>query len=731
MPSRNLLSRLAPVLVAFLFTLPGPQAAAAPPPAKDAVTDSNIVRLTTNILEQSQFQHHAFDAELAGKFLDNYLDALDGNRLLFFKSDAAEFGKFKETLVKATRDAGDTGAAQMIYKRYVERLDQRAQFIAKSLKTEKFDFTGHESYSRDRDDAERPADLAGAQALWKQQLRADYLQEKLGDTKPADIATKLTRRVSTQLATMKSLRSDEVLEIYLNSLAHLYDPHSDYLGRDQMESFSISMNLSLFGIGAVLESNDGFCTIRELVSGGPAARSGQLKPGDKIVTVAQASKDPTDVLNMPLARIVQMIRGPKGTTVILGIIAAGAPEGSPAKTVQLVRDEIHLEDQQAKARIFDIPAANGGTLRLGVLDIPEFYAEIGDRKKAQKSSVTADVIRLLTKLKAEKVQGIALDLRRNGGGSLGEAISLTGLFIKKGPVVQTRGQKGDVDVEQDPDPSVLYDGPLVVLTSRFSASASEILAGALQDYGRAVIIGDSQTFGKGTVQTILPLSEIMDQNGIKYSYNPGAVKVTIRKFYRPGGASTQLRGVAADIVLPSVSDFDAVSESSLKNPLPWDSVPASSFTPTNRVASYLPSLRDRSTKRVGQDKLFADLKDEITRVKTAIDSKTVSLNEAERRQEQAQNKTRRTAHEQELAKRRKELPKSYAITLSNASTPGLPAPTPVEPDKKEQAKNSSDSEDDSPATSMADDLILTEGINVLADYTDASRGVKLAAAAPK
>jgi carboxyl-terminal processing protease len=730
MPKRPILLRTTLGLAALIGALHCSGLSAAPPASRNA-TDANIVRLTSNVLEQSQFAHHKLDQDLAGRFLDSYLDALDGNRLLFLKADLDEFAAFRTTLAKATREAGDTSAAHTIFKRYLERLEQRSTFITNTLKTEKFEFAGHEVYSPDRETAERPRDAAAAHELWRQQLRAEYLQEKLGDAPPDQIASKLTRRASQQLTMMKTLRSDEVLEIYLNALAHVYDPHSDYLGREQMESFSISMNLSLFGIGASLENSDGFCTIRQLLPGGPAARSGMLKPGDRIVSVAQANKDSTDVVNMPLSRTVQLIRGPKGTVVKLGIIPAGAPDGAPPKIVQLVRDEIRLEDQEAKARIFDAPAPNGsGTMRVGVIDIPEFYAEMGGRDKNERRSVTADVARLVTKLKTEKVQGIALDLRHNGGGSLGEAISLTGLFIKKGPVVQTRGAAGDVEVEQDPDSSVLFDGPLVVLTSRFSASASEILAGALQDYGRAVIVGDSQTFGKGTVQSILSLAEVMDKNGIGHAYDPGALKVTIRKFYRPAGASTQLRGVASDIVLPSLSDFNAVSESALKDPLPWDAVRASTFARLNRVSPYLGALRERSTRRVSTEKPFADLKEEIARVQKTLTSKSVSLNEAERRQELAQAKTRQAEREKENEKIRAAAPKSYAITLKTASTPGLPPPSALDADDKtpERAANAQSSDETSPVD-MADDLILSETVKVLADYTDLSRGTKPAAAA--
>jgi carboxyl-terminal processing protease len=694
--------------------------------ANPNTTDANITRLTTSILEHSQFAHHPLDRELAGKLLDSYLDALDGARALFLKTDLDEFAAYRATLAQVTRDTGDTSAARAIFRRYLQRLEQRSLYIAESLKTAKFDFTAHTVYSLDREHAERPRDVAAAHDLWQQQLAAEYLQAKLEDTTPPQIASKLTRRYAQQLQTMKALSNDEVLEVYLNALAHVYDPHSDYMGHEQMESFSISMNLSLSGIGASLQNADGYCTIREVLPGGPAARSGSLRPGDRIVAVAQAGKDPVEVVNMPLSRIVGLIRGPKGSKVTLAVLPAGASDASPPKTIALVRDKIQLEDQETKARIVDLTRANGSTLRLGVIDVPEFYADMSEHAEGVPRSVTSDVARLLTKLKTEKVQGIALDLRHNGGGSLKEAISLTGLFIKKGPVVQTRDAAGDVELESDPDPRVVYDGPLVLLTSRFSASASEILAGALQDYGRAVIVGDSQTFGKGTVQSILPLGRVMDKSGLAYAYDPGALKITISKFYRPSGASTQLRGVAADIVLPSTSDFSEVSEASLKDPLPWDAVPSASYERLNRVKPYVRPLGEQSARRIATEKDFADLKDDIVRLKQNITTKSISLNEAERRQELAQAKARQEARKKALETSRAAQPVTYEITLKNAASPGLSRAS-TKPDAGPPVATPSDESNDAPSVqAFAESLLLNEDMQILADYTELLQAAKRA-----
>jgi len=677
--------------------------------------------MTTSLLEHSQFAHHPLDHELAGKFLDRYLDALDPAHVLFRQSDVDEFDAYRDGLARATRRQGDTRPARAIFARYLERLGQRAVYVTNELQTAKFDFTGHDVYHYDRANAPWPADRTAAQALWRQQLRAEYLQEKLNDKTPAEIAKTLEHRYGQLSRTMGELSRDEVLEIYLDALAHVYDPHSDYLGHEQLDSFSIAMNLSLFGIGATLQSEDGYCKIHDLVPGGPAARSGLLKPGDRIIAVAQGGQAPVDVVNMPLARAVELIRGPKGSVVRLTLIPASAADDSVHKTITLVRDEVKLADQQAKARIVDLPTSPDHTLRLGVIDLPSFYAGMDGERGNSHRSATADVAELLTKLKAEHVRGVILDLRRNGGGSLEEAINLTGLFIRQGPVVQTRGPAGDLEVGSDTDARVQYDGPLLVLTSRYSASASEIVAGALQDYGRAVVVGDTSTFGKGTVQSILPLAPLMDRSDLAYAYDPGALKVTIRKFYRPSGASTQLKGVASDIVLPSPSDVSDVSESAMKDPLPWDTAPAADYEPLDRVQPYLTALRADSARRVAREKDFTYLSEDLARLRKSLTTKTVSLNEAERRQEMAQAKARQQAIAKEDQAFQATAPTTYNITLQNAELPGLPPPVTYTNSATVTATtkmpaDDADAADDGANNAPARDVILTEAERILADY---------------
>jgi carboxyl-terminal processing protease len=723
----RLLVRARVVVFAALFAISGFTCASAHPAASAQSTEANITRLTASILGSSQFAHHPLDRELAAKFLDRYLDAIDGTRSLFLQSDVKELSGSQGAFVRAITDKGDTHLAHVIWKRYLERLEQRRAHVFGLLDAGPgaFTFTGNDTYQIDRSTLPRPADAAAAQTLWKQRLRAEYLDEKLGNTAEAEIPGKLRRRYEQQLKNMATLRSDEVTTIYLNALASVYDPHSEYLGREQLESLEMAMNLKLFGIGATLESIDGFCTVREVLPGGPASRS-TLAAGDRIVAVGQAEQTPVEITNLPLTRSVQLIRGPKGSRVALMIVPAGASESAPPRKLVITRDEVQLEDQQAKASVVDLPVKKAGAkdaekLRLGVIDLPSFYAAMDGKKDGSQRSVTADVSKLLKKLKSENVRGIVLDLRQNGGGSLDEAIRLTGLFIPKGPIVQTRGPDGDVEVENDPDPNEVYKGPVVVLISRMSASASEILAGALQDYGRAVVVGDSNTFGKGTVQSIMALAPIMQEEGLGYTFEPGALKVTIRKFYRPSGASTQLKGVSSDIVIPSNTDISQISESAQKDPLPWDVVKPASFEHQELVKAHLKGLRQRSAQRITSGPGFQYLRDNSARVREKLKDSTVSLNEEKRRHELARDEARQREFGTAWKDAQKDAPRRHEIKLKDTNTAGLPAATPfVSLEKLQQRRANSGDNQDAYEAALADaaasDTVLRESMQILADY---------------
>jgi carboxyl-terminal processing protease len=675
----NARASIVTLLLALSLTLivstPG-LAKEAAPPIVSATTEANITRVTAALLERSQFAHHPLDDQLANAFFERYLDALDAEHSLFVQTDVKQFSVHRATLARNTRSTGDAKVAHAIFARYKERLEQRVVFINDRLQHANFEFLEQSQFSLDRRQSPRPIDLAAARELWWQRLRVEYLQEKLAKKTPEEIAKVLRKRADRQLLAVKQMSRDGVLEIYLSALARVYDPHSDYLGREQLAEFAIAMKLSLFGIGARLRSEGRGPKILAVLPGGPAARSGLLSAGDRIVAVAQGSAEAVDVVNLPLSRAVALIRGPKGSVVKLTVVPVNAGDDAVRKIITLVRDEIHLEAQRATSKIIDMPNGQGAVLRLGVVTLPSFYADLSAGRGQSKSTTraTTDVAQLLEKLKTENVQGVVLDLRRNGGGSLAESINLTGLFIKQGPVVQTRGPAGDIEIDEDTDSGVTYDGPLVVLTSRFSASASEILAGALQDYGRAIIVGATSTYGKGTVQSLVPLAPIMDRSGLKYAYDPGALKVTIRKFYRPSGASTQLRGVVPDIVLPSLSNRSDAGESVLDNPLPWDTVPPANFAQVSVVRPYLAAVREESARRVAAGQGFAYLRAAIARLEQRLVSKKVSLNETVRRQELDEFKARKKAHDEAIQALGDPLPVTYEVTLRDAAQPGLPAP---------------------------------------------------------
>jgi carboxyl-terminal processing protease len=656
---------------------------ATPMPLLPGPYDGGVASLTARMLTNTHYLRRPVDAEMSERFLRRYFDLLDPLHLHFVEPDLKEFEKSRDKLAELTMHRGDTSPANEMHARLIQRMDQRVQLVTGLLRTNQFDFTGDDRYTPNRRDAPWPKDLDEARTLWRQHLRYEYLQEKLNKQKPDQILKTLSGRYKRLLKSWGELDNEDVLQIYLTALAQAYDPHSDYMGKAQLDSFAISMKLSLFGIGALLRAEDDYCKIESLVPGGPAERSKKIKPNDRIIGVQQKGGEPVDVVGWKLIKVVELIRGPKGTEVTLTIIPSDAADPSERRTITLVRDEIKLEDQEAKAKILDLPGPEGKVSRVGIIDLPSFYADMdlggpkspdlaGANAPGAPKSTTADVARLLKKLTSEKVGGIILDLRHNPGGSLEEAIRLTGLFIREGPIVQVKEANGDIQVHSDPDDELRYDGPLVVLTGRFSASASEILAAAIQDHGRAPVVGDSSTHGKGTVQAIYELNRF---GRFPKGSTPGALKVTIRKFYRPNGESTQLRGVIPDIVLPSVANYLDVGESAQDYALPWDTIPAApDLKKLGRVQAVADELRRRTEVRQASDKDFAYLRDDIELFRKLQVDKSVSLNETQRLKEKEETDARAKSRKTERKARPDPGAKVYEITLKNADQPGLPPP---------------------------------------------------------
>jgi carboxyl-terminal processing protease len=658
--------------------------------------DGRIAYVTARLLDNYHYSQQPFDAEMSAKFFDGYLEMLDPRRENFLQSDIDSFAHWRTNLDKLTIGGGtaDLTPAFAIYQRFIERLQQHNEYVSDLLKQDKFKFTGSDHILVDRRHAPYPKDLDEAKDLWREQLRYQYLQEKLNreisatndtvrqltKTNLADIADTLAHHYRWMYHMSTNWDSTDVLQAYLEALAHAYDPHSDYFNTEHAQDFSINMSLSLFGIGAQLVEDDGYCTISKVLHGGPADKSKQLNEKDRIVAVAQGSKPPVDVVDMELNRVVQLIRGPKGTQVRLTI--SPADDRTAQRVVTLTRDEVKLDDSEheASAKLVEMPDGHGGTNRIGIIDLPSFYATIdlpGSANHASKST-TADVTKLIKKLKQEKVAGIILDLRSNPGGSLEEAIKFTGLFIKDGPVVLARDPNGKVTEDSDTDSSVLYDGPLAVMINRFSASAAEIAAAALQDYGRAIIVGDTSTHGKGTVQNLNPLKPFVWPANASATNDPGTVKITIRKFYRVSGASTQLKGVVPDIILPDVLNYsDDIGETALENPLPWDTIPSVTYTKLNLVEPYLNALRQNSDARIATNQDFLYIQQDIEQFKKLQADKTVTLNEHEQIKERLANQARQKARDKEREARKDTGVKIYELTVENADNPGLPEPMPL------------------------------------------------------
>jgi len=693
------------------------------------------------LLEEGHYTRQKLNEDVSKKFLQTYLEMLDFSHLFFTQKDIDELNAKYASSMAGDVLLGNLKPAYEIYALYTKRVDDRVAKIKELLK-QPIDFKSNATVELSRQKSSWPKDEAEADQLWRGRISNELLQEHLSEH-PIEPAPQLvTRRYDRLARNVHEEDKDEQMKLFLDALAQAYDPHSEYLSKADMKNFSINMGLSLVGIGAMLRSEDGYAKIESLVPGGPAQTDGRLKVGDRISAVAQGPAEYVDVREMRLDKVVEMIRGKKGTHVRLLVIPSDATDPSRRKNVELVRDEIKLKDQEARADIIIRKDENGDPIKLGWLTLPSFYADMDKHQK----STTRDVLALLKRLKKENIAGLVIDLRRNGGGSLEEALSLTGLFLKSGPIVQTKDYNGSIRVSANPDPGIAYSGPMVVLTSRQSASASEIFAAALQDYGRAVIVGDKNTFGKGTVQTILPIGRFASLLG-SHSDEDGALKLTIQKFYRVAGGSTQLHGVASDVVLPSLSDLPEFGESALKNALPYDEVTKARYSKWSDSHSlFIDQLRRRSEERVKGDPEFHYVMEDIDRLRHKLDENRISLNEDQRKKELQDDKLRKETRSKERLARNGEEPRIYRVTLDTVDKPNLQLI--MYPGKLAEAKkNGTAPKVDPDAASDADtDLIAgaggadddtktpaidperDEALNILADLADLSRGPKTASA---
>jgi carboxyl-terminal processing protease len=690
------------------------------------------------LLEEGHYTRQKLNEEVSKKFLQTYLEMLDFSHLFFTQQDVDEITAKYGNSMAGDILLGTLKPGYEIYALYTKRVDERVAKIKELLK-QPIDFKSNATVELSRQKSPWPKNEAEADELWRGRIANEVLQEHLSEHPIEPAPQLLARRYDRLDRNVHEQDKDEQMKLYLDALSQAYDPHSEYLSKADMKNFSIDMGLSLVGIGAMLRSEDGYAKIESLVPGGPAQTDGRLKIGDRITAVAQGQADYVDVREMRLDKVVEMIRGKKGTRVRLLVIPSDATDPSHRKNVDLVRDEIKLKEKEAHADIIIRKDENGEPIKLGWLTLPSFYADMDKHQK----STTRDVLALLKRLKKENIAGLVVDLRKNGGGSLEEALSLTGLFLKSGPIVQTKDYNGTTRISSDPDSGIAYSGPLVVLTSRQSASASEIFAAALQDYGRAVIVGDKNTFGKGTVQTILPIGRFASLLG-SHSDEDGALKLTIQKFYRVAGGSTQLHGVASDIVLPSLSDLPEFGEGALKNALPYDEVAKAKYTKWSDSHSlFIDQLRRRSEERAKGDPEFHYVMEDMDRLRHKIDENRISLNEDLRKKELADDKLRKETRSKERLARNQEEPKIYRVTLDTVDKPNLQLI--MYPGKLAEAKkNGGVPKVDSDAAPDADsDLIdgagadgdskdpaidpeRDESLNILADLVQLSNGPKTA-----
>ncbi|MBF8648042.1 carboxy terminal-processing peptidase [Pseudomonas pudica] len=655
------------------------------PDRDEIVASLNVVEL----LKRHHYSKPPLDDARSVIIYDSYIKLLDPARSYFTAADIAEFDKWK-TQFDDFLKSGNLDPGFTIYKRYLDRVKQRLDFALAELNkgVDKIDFNAKETLLIDRKDAPWMKNQAELDDLWRKRVKDEVLRQKIAGKEPKQIQETLTKRYKNQLSRLDQTRAEDIFQAYINTFAQSYDPHTNYLSPDNAENFDINMSLSLEGIGAVLQSDNDQVKIVRLVPAGPAAKTKQVAPADKIIGVAQGNKEMVDVVGWRLDEVVKLIRGPKGSVVRLEIIpASNAPSDQTSKIVSITREAVKLEEQAAKKSVLKLKQ-DGRDYKLGIIEIPAFYLDFKAYRAGdpEYKSTTRDVKKLLTELQKEKVDGVVIDLRNNGGGSLQEATELTSLFIEKGPTVLVRNSDGRVDVLEDENPGAFYKGPLALLVNRLSASASEIFAGAMQDYHRALIIG-GQTFGKGTVQTIQPL-------------NHGELKLTLAKFYRVSGQSTQHQGVLPDIDYPSIIDTKEIGESALPEAMPWDTIRPVVKPVADPFKPFLAQLKAQHEARSDKDAEFTYIRDRLALTQKLMNEKTVSLNEQDRRARHDEIEAKQLALENIRRKAKGEEPLK---------------------ELKKEDEDALPTEDEN--TKPEDDAYLSETGRILIDYLSASTKV--------
>jgi len=581
------------------------------------------------------YQRTKLDEDMSSRVFDQYLRALDPNRLYFTASDVEDMERYRDYMSEALQQA-DLDPAYDMFNLLARRISERKQY-ALGLLEEGFEFEADERYQPDRSEEPWAADSDELDEIWRKRVKADWLRLRLAEQDDEAVAETLTRRYENRHRRIQEFNSDDVFQLYMNAFARSVEPHTAYMSPRQSENFEINMRLSLEGIGALLERETEYTTILRVVPGGPADQDGRLQAGDRVLAVGQEDDDElTDVVGWRLDDVVDLIRGPKETTVTLEVLPAETGMEGPTKLIDIERNEVALEEQAASKDIIEVPGEEG-TRKIGIIRVPVFYVDFAGRSsnKPNYRSSTRDVRNLINELEREGVDGIVVDLRNNGGGALSEATSMTGLFIDQGPVVQVRDRGGRINVEADREPGMAWDGPLAVVVNRSSASASEIFAAAIQDYGRGVVLGEP-TYGKGTVQNLIDLDDLSTSDDRRL----GQVRLTMAQFYRISGGSTQSKGVIPDITLPTAGDPEEYGESALDFALPWREIDPLEYDQLADLSGLLEQVRPLHSERLEEDEELKNLLEDLREWERLSDRDSVSLVESVRREEMEQREAR-------------------------------------------------------------------------------------------
>lgn len=712
-----------------------------------AATDYNEVgKQVALLLQNAHFDrmNKSFDSNLSMKFFDTYLNELDSSHIFFTQKDVEKLRKKYGAELDSYLITSETMTpAEEIYKLFLKRVEERIAYAKDLLKKNDFKFDQNKTIDRLRKKSPWPKDTAEADALWRDRIEEQLLSEILRKETISKLAKeqgkhdpsasekspseRLILRYERILRSLQEADKEDMANYLLSAVTHTFDPHTDYMSARELDRFKSAMAGSLKGIGALLEAeDDGSVKIAGIVVGGPADKSNKLKLNDRIVAVdSNNDGDMTDILFMKIDKVVDMIRGPENSTLRMKIESPDSP--GQAKIITLTRSTVEMKDEQAKAQIVEEKNPNGTTTRVGIISLPSFYFDMdgGERK------CSVDIEKLINRLKKENVEALIFDLRGNGGGSLEEVRRMGGFFVGGGPIVQVKDTRGTIAIQHADKKEPIFTKPVVVLTDKLSASASEILAAALQDYGRAVIVGDTSTFGKGTVQKPIDIS-----NFLPYFSDPeraGALKVTIQKFYRVAGGSTQNKGVVSDIIIPTPSAAFEIGESHLEYPLPYDEIPAcKDYTKDKTLAKIMPELKKRSAQRVATDPDFKLLSEEIRRTKDKLDENKLSINKQVRKDEINEQEAwrkkvnqERKARYAEIAQKDKERYNLFRLTLEDLASPALTA-SDWKKDKEstmKMAKNETDDLDDSPDIPSGLDPETREALNVVKDIVELTKAL--------